>query len=76
MSNDLIEVCKRVVVGDVDPPTEHELTAEIQKLANKHRQPGETAVAAFNRIYNAPDDDGLVLRKAVQIAKGIAHPFV
>jgi hypothetical protein len=76
MSDHLIEVCKRVVLGDVDPPSEHELVAQIEKLATARRQPGETSAAAFVRLYEAQDADGLVLRKAVQIAKGIAHPFV
>ena len=69
MSDNLIEVCKGVVSGDVTPPSEHELTAEIQKLANATRKTGETSAAAFERLYNAQDDDGLALRKAVQICK-------
>ena len=66
---DLIEVCKSINVGDVEPPSEHELTAEIKKLANANRKPGETSAAAFTRLYTAPDDDGLALRKAVAVCK-------
>ena len=69
MSDHLVEVCKSVVSGDVDPPTEHQLTREIQKLANAKKLPGESSAAAFTRLYTAQDDDGLVLRKAVQLAK-------
>jgi hypothetical protein len=43
--------------------------AEIKKLANANRKPGETSAAAFTRLFCAQDDDGLVLRKAVQLAK-------
>jgi hypothetical protein len=42
MADQLVEVCKGINVGDVTPPTEHELVAEIQKLANAKRLPGET----------------------------------
>jgi hypothetical protein len=69
MSDHLVEVCKSVVSGDVEPPSEHELVAEIKKLANANRKPGETSAAAFTRLFCAQDDDGLVLRKAVQLAK-------
>jgi hypothetical protein len=69
MSDHLVEVCKSVVSGDVEPPSEHELVAEIKKLANASRRPGETSAAAFTRLYTSQDDDGLVLRKAVQLCK-------
>jgi hypothetical protein len=69
MSDHLVEVCKSVVSGDVEPPSEHELVAEIKKLANANRKPGETSAAAFTRLYTSQDDDGLVLRKAVQLCK-------
>jgi hypothetical protein len=68
----LVEVCKSINVGDVTPPSEHELVSEIQKLANNKRLPGETSAAAFRRIYEAQDDDGLTLRKAVQVCKRAA----
>jgi hypothetical protein len=64
---DLIEVCKSVNDGTVEPPTEGELYAEIQKLANASRKPGETSAVAFDRLYSAQDDAGLTLRKAVRI---------
>jgi hypothetical protein len=73
-----VEVCKRL--GDGDPsiivPSEAELTAHIMKFAGDHRLPGESQVAAFSRIFSAPDDVGLALRKAVQVAKGHPHPHV
>ena len=69
MSDHLVEVCKSVVSGDVEPPSEHELVAEIKKLANAPTKPGETSAAAFTRLYTSQDDDGLVLRKAVQLCK-------
>jgi hypothetical protein len=69
MSDNLIEVCKGVVSGTVEPPSEHELTAEIQKLANSMRKPGETSAAAFARLYDAQDDDGLMLRKTIALCK-------
>jgi hypothetical protein len=69
-----IEVCKKL--GDGDPsiiaPSEHELTAHIQKYASDNRRAGESPAAAFNRIFNAQDDEGLALRKAVQVAKRVA----
>jgi hypothetical protein len=71
MADHFVEVCKRL--GDGDPsiivPSEHELTQHIQKYASDNRRAGETAAVAFNRIYNAQDDEGLALRKAVQVAK-------
>jgi hypothetical protein len=76
VSDHLVEVCKSVVSGEVLPPTEHELVQEIKKLANSKRLPNETSAAAFNRLFTAQDDDGLALRKAVQIAKGHPHPHV
>jgi hypothetical protein len=42
MADQLVEVCKGINVGDVTPPTEHELVAKIQKLANAKRLSGET----------------------------------
>jgi hypothetical protein len=70
-TNQFVEVCKKL--GDGDPsiivPSEHELTAHIQKYASDHRRSGESAAAAFNRIYNAQDDEGLALRRAVQVTK-------
>jgi hypothetical protein len=69
MSDHLVEVCKSVVSGDVALPSEAELTQEIRKLANAQRKPGETSAAAFTRIYTEQSDDGLVLRKAIQLCK-------
>jgi hypothetical protein len=48
----------------------------IKDRAAKERMPGESSAAAFCRLYEAPDNDGLALRKAVQISKGIGHPHV
>jgi hypothetical protein len=74
MSDHFVEVCKRL--GDGDPtiivPSEQELTAHIQKYASDSRRSGESAAAAFNRIYNAQDDEGLALRRAVRVAKRAA----
>jgi hypothetical protein len=71
MAEHFVEVCKRL--GDGDPsiivPSEHELTAHIMKYASDHRQPGESRVAAFNRLYNEQTDEGLALRKAVNACK-------
>jgi hypothetical protein len=66
---DLIAVCKGINVGDVTPPTEHELTEHIQKLANTERRQGETSAQAFDRVLNGDDERGLVLRKAIRVAK-------
>jgi hypothetical protein len=66
-----IAVCEQL--GDGDPgiivSSEHELTAHIQKYASDQRRPGESPAAAFNRVFNAQDDEGLALRKAVRVAK-------
>jgi hypothetical protein len=71
MVDRFVEVCKKL--GDGDPtiivPSEAELTEHIMKYAGAHRLPGESQAAAFNRIFNAQDDEGLALRKAVQVAK-------
>jgi hypothetical protein len=71
MVDRFVEVCKKL--GDGDPtiigPSERELFEHIQKYASDHRRPGESAASAFNRVFNAQDDDGLALRKAVQVAK-------
>jgi hypothetical protein len=71
MADHFVEVCKRL--GDGDPtiivPSEHELTAHIMKYAGEHRLPGESQVAAFNRLYNEQTDEGLALRKAVRVCK-------
>jgi hypothetical protein len=69
-----IAVCKRL--GDGDPsiivPSEHELTAHIQKYASDNRRAGESPAVAFSRIFNEQTDEGLALRKAVQVAKRAA----
>jgi hypothetical protein len=46
--------------------TEPEL---VELISNYDRQPGETAAKCFSRHYEAQDENGLAVRKAVQIAK-------
>jgi hypothetical protein len=46
--------------------TESEL---VELISNHDRQPGESAAKCFSRHYEAQDDAGLALRKAVAIAK-------
>jgi hypothetical protein len=67
--NNLVEVCKGMNAGDCAPPTEHELTEQIQKYASEHRRDGETAVGAFNRILTGDDDIGLTFRKSLAVCK-------
>jgi hypothetical protein len=69
---DLVEVCKRINVGDVEPPSELELTTEIQKLANAERRQDETSAAAFARVVSGDDERGLVLRKSLRACKRAA----
>jgi hypothetical protein len=69
---DLIEVCKSINTGDVEPLSEHELTTEIQKFASKHRRDSESAASAFSRILTADDETGLAFRKAIRVAKRAA----
>jgi hypothetical protein len=74
MADRFVEVCKKL--GDGDPsiivPSERELTEHIMKYAGAHRLPGESQVAAFNRLYNEQTDEGLVLRKAIAATKRAA----
>jgi hypothetical protein len=41
----------------------------VDLISNHDRRDGETAAKCFARQYEANTDDGLVLRKAIQIAK-------
>ena len=66
----IVEICKSIAAEQVKPPTEHQLAQLIQKHASASRQPNESAAAAFERIVCAPDEDGMALRKALQVARG------
>jgi hypothetical protein len=66
----ITEVCKAIGSGVVDPPTEHALASAIKKQAAASRLPNESAAAAFSRIVCDPSDDGVALRKALQLARG------
>jgi hypothetical protein len=44
----------------------------VELISNHDRRDGETAAKCFARQYEANTDDGLVLRKAIQIAKAAA----
>ena len=56
--------------------TEQQLTEKIFEHAQRDRRSGETPEQAFARHFNASDEQGLALRKAVQIARvGTYHPF-
>ena len=56
--------------------SEHELTEKIFAFAQHDRRAGESEQQAFARHFNAGDAQGLVFRKAVQIARtGTYHPF-
>jgi hypothetical protein len=44
----------------------------VELISNHDRRGGETAAKCFARQYEANTDDGLVLRKAIQIAKAAA----
>jgi hypothetical protein len=68
----LVEVCKALNGGDCTPPTEHELTEQIQKYASEHRRDGETAAGAFNRILTTDDEIGLTFRKSLAVCKRAA----
>jgi hypothetical protein len=71
---DVYQFAKRVCDDNVSALNEHQLTELIKDRAAKERRPGESSAAAFCRIYE--DDSGLPLRKAIQVAKGVAHPHV
>jgi hypothetical protein len=68
----LVEVCKSLNAGECTPPTEHELTAEIQKYASAHRRDGETSARAFSRILTGDDEIGLTFRKSLAVCKRAA----
>ena len=67
-----VAVCKVIV----DDNSSHGISeAELVELISNHdRQPGESAAKCFSRHYEAQDDAGLALRKAVQIVKDM--PFL
>jgi hypothetical protein len=71
MADHFVEVCKRLGDGDpsIIPPSEHEMFEHIQKYASEHRRHGETAAGAFNRVFNEQTDEGLALRRAVNVCK-------
>jgi hypothetical protein len=56
--------------------TETELTEKIFDHAQRDRRSGETPEQAFARHFTAADEQGRILRKAVQSARtGSFHPF-
>jgi hypothetical protein len=77
MSTFLIhKVAKNIAETGVSWLTEQQLTEKIFEHAQRDRRSGETPEQAFARHFNASDEQGLALRKAVQIARvGTYHPF-
>ena len=66
----VVEIAKCIVgKQDAYALSEHELTALIQKHADRNRLPGESSAAAFARVVSAGNDEGLALRKALDVTK-------
>ena len=64
-------ICKHVIERRGSSSiTEHELTKLISD--NVERRPGETREQAFCRAFEAPDAEGLAMRKAVAVLRH--HP--
>ena len=70
------KVAKNIAETGVSWLTEQQLTEKIFEHAQRDRRSGETPEQAFARHFNAGDEQGLALRKAVQVARvGTYHPF-
>jgi hypothetical protein len=65
----LATICKHVIDRGSTSITEHELSAVIGEVARREH-PGATAAGAFAKLYNEDSDRGVLLRRAVQVAKG------
>jgi hypothetical protein len=64
----LTTLCKALVEDGPRGISEHELTKLIGD--NVERRSGESSAQAFSRAFMANDDDGLLLRQAVNACKG------
>jgi hypothetical protein len=70
------KVAKNIAETGMSWLTEQQLTEKIFEHAQRDRRSGETPEQAFARHFNARDEQGLALRKAVQVARvGTYHPF-
>jgi len=67
-----VAVCKVIVEDNSNHGiTEHEL---VDLIGNHDRRDGESLAQCFSRHFQAQDENGLALRKAVEIVKNM--PFV
>ena len=70
------KVAKNIAETGMSWLTEQQLTEKIFEHAQRDRRSGETPEQAFARHFNARDEQGLALRKAVQVVRtGTYHPF-
>ena len=70
------KVAKSIAETGTSWLTEQQLTEKIFDHAQRDRRSNETPAQAFARHFNASDEQGLALRKAVQVARvGTYHPF-
>jgi hypothetical protein len=70
------KVAKAIAESGTSWLTEQQLTEKIFDHAQRDRRSGETPEQAFARHFNASDEQGIALRKAVQVARvGSFHPF-
>jgi hypothetical protein len=67
----LATICKHVVDRGSTTISEHELSAVIGEVARRE-YPNATAAGAFAKLFNEDGERGVLLRRAVQIAKGFS----
>jgi hypothetical protein len=73
-SLDAVRICKQMVAEeDAHSISEHDLVAMVDNYAKAHS-------TTFAKLYEAQDDTGLAIRKAVDIAKhagfGVSSPYL
>ena len=74
--NTTVKIAKGIAESGKSWLTETELTEKIFDHAQLDRRDNESPHQAFARHFNASDEQGLIFRKAVQIARtGSFHPF-
>jgi hypothetical protein len=76
MDTTVVKIAKGIAETGEAWLSEAELTEKIFNFAQHDRRVDETPEQAFARHFNASDEQGLIFRKAVQVAKtGSLHPF-
>jgi hypothetical protein len=71
-----VRIAKNAVDNGASSVTEAELTQYIQNFALRDRRDGESSEACFTRVVCDNGAQGLMFRKALQIARGPSFPRV